>query len=215
MSLALFDLDGTLVDQARAAALWSAELGEQHSLSQDEITSVATALAARRSKGAVFHEIVDELGLREDPLRLWEAYRLRMPELVICADGVLAALSMLRTAGWTIGIVTNGEVDNQEGKIFRTGLSEAVDGWVISADAGARKPDRAIFELAARRLGVPLQGWMIGDGLESDIAGGAAAGLSTAWISDGIDNDETLLATIIVASVPDAVARILTTDARA
>lgn len=80
---------------------------------------------------------------------------------------------------------------------------------MISAEARVRKPDRAIFELAARRLGVPLHGWMIGDGLESDIAGGAAAGLRTAWITGGDIDDPVSSATITAATVPDAVAQIL------
>lgn len=211
MPLALFDLDGTLVDQAHAATRWASEFGDQHGLTSVQVDLVATALAARRSKDAVFRDIVDRLALRDDPVRLWDAYRRRMPELVSCPDDVFGALSVLRTAGWTIGIVTNGEVDNQEGKLHRTGLADAVDGWVISAEAGIRKPDPAIFALAAQRLGVPLRGWMVGDGLESDIAGAAAAGLRTAWITDGAIAGPASLAMITAAGVPDAVAQILAT----
>ena len=211
MPLALFDLDGTLIDQAHAAVLWAGEFGVQRALTPEQINWVADALSERRSKELVFHGIVDRLGLDEDSLRIWNDYRRRMPELVTCSGEVMAALSALRTAGWTIGIVTNGEIDNQEGKILRTGLSAAADGWVISAEAGVRKPDPAIFALAAQRLGVPLRGWMIGDGLESDIAGGAAAGLRTVWITDADSDDAAPLATITAATVPDAVARILAT----
>lgn len=53
--------------------------------------------------------------------------------------------------------------------------------------AGVRKPDRRIFALAAASVGRSLDhgGWMVGDNPELDIAGGAAAGLRTAWVSDG------------------------------
>ena len=181
-----------------------------------QIGAISAKLAQRRSKEAVFRELVVDLRLPDDPLRLWADYRHRMPELVTCPDGVFDALSALRTAGWTIGIVTNGEIDNQQAKILRTGLADAVDGWVISAEAGVRKPDREIFALAARRLSVPLSGWMVGDGLESDIAGGAAAGLTTAWITDGREDDPASIATITAPDVPAAVAQILVSpDARA
>ncbi|MGF6821422.1 HAD superfamily hydrolase (TIGR01549 family) [Microbacterium sp. ZKA21] len=209
MPLALFDLDGTLIDQASAASQWAAEFGSMHSLTTDQISGVAAKLAQRRSKEQAFREIADELGLDDDPLRIWADYRRRMPELVTCTDDVLDSLSALRAAGWTIGIVTNGEVDNQEGKVLRTGLAEAVDGWVISAEAGVRKPDPAIFALAARRLGVPLRGWMVGDGHESDVAGGAAAGLRTAWIAGGDADTPASIATITAVDVPAAVAHIL------
>ncbi|HWV49837.1 MAG TPA: HAD-IA family hydrolase [Microbacterium sp.] len=209
MPLALFDLDGTLIDQASAASQWAAEFGRMHALTKTQIGDVTAKLVQRRSKDEVFRGIVDELGLLDDPLRLWAEYRRRMPELVTCSEAVLDSLSALRAAGWRIGIVTNGEVDNQEGKIVRTGLAEAVDGWVISAEAGVRKPDPGIFALAADRVGVPLDGWMVGDGLESDIVGGAAAGLRTAWLAEESTDAPATIATITAADVPAAVAHIL------
>lgn len=209
MPLALFDVDGTLIDQAKATARWAREFGEQRELGSDQIAYLAAALGERRSKADVFGDVVDTFALSDDPIRLWEAYRRRMPEFVTCPDGVLEALAAMRSAGWTIGIVTNGEVDNQEGKILRTGLGDAVDGWVISAEAGVRKPDPAIFALAARRLGAPLRGWMIGDGLESDVLGGAAAGMETAWIAGDVAGGLGDVATITAPDVPTAITRIL------
>ena len=44
-----------------------------------------------------------------------------MPELALCRGEDLDALRRLRTAGWHIGIVTNGMTDNQQGKIRNTG----------------------------------------------------------------------------------------------
>ena len=43
----------------------------------------------------------------------------------------------------------------------------------------------AIFGALATRLDCALEGWMIGDSLELDVAGGAAVGLRTAWLDDG------------------------------
>ena len=57
----------------------------------------------------------------------------------------------------------------------------------MSDAVGARKPAPAIFHALATRLGGTLEGWMIGDSLELNVAGGAAVGLSTAWLDDGSD----------------------------
>ena len=82
-----------------------------------------------------------------------------------------------------LGIATNGMADNQVGKIRRTGLDELVDGWVVSSEIGIRKPDPRMLSELAMRLGVPLNGWMVGDGLESDVEAGRRAGLHTAWVT--------------------------------
>jgi putative hydrolase of the HAD superfamily len=51
-----------------------------------------------------------------------------------------------------------------------------VDSW---------KPDSGIFEEAARRCGVSLDGWMIGDSGPADIRGGQGVGLRTIWFHRG------------------------------
>ena len=110
-----------------------------------------------------------------------------------------------------MGIVTNGMVDNQEGKIRRTGLAELVDGWVISSEVGSRKPDAGIFDALARKLHCPLDGWMVGDSYELDVVGGTGVGLRTAWVTDlASPPAAAVTATIVVGSVADAVRQILT-----
>jgi putative hydrolase of the HAD superfamily len=96
------------------------------------------------------------------------------------------ALDQARGAGWVTVVVTNGTVRQQERKLRHTGLAGHVEGWVISEGAGIRKPDPAIFELAARQVGRTLDGaWMIGDSPEADIGGAYRAGLSSVWLHRG------------------------------
>jgi putative hydrolase of the HAD superfamily len=80
-------------------------------------------------------------------------------------------------------VLTNGTVYQQELKLRLTGLDRHVAGWVISEEAGTRKPDPAIFRLAAQRASQDLAGaWMIGDSAAADIAGAQAAGISSIWL---------------------------------
>ncbi|WP_329110587.1 HAD family hydrolase [Micromonospora sp. NBC_01699] len=132
----------------------------------------------------------------------------------------LALFDAVARGRWRIGIVTNGMTDNQLGKIRNTGLDGLVDGWCISDEVGIRKPDPEIFRLAARRCGSGDGdgGWMIGDSLHLDVAGGRAAGLRTVWLrprhrpvswsSAGPAPDLT------VDSVPEAVESLLRTSGR-
>jgi FMN phosphatase YigB (HAD superfamily) len=91
-----------------------------------------------------------------------------------------------------------------------TGLAELVDGWVISSEVAFRKPDPAIFRALAPRLHCPLQGWMIGDSLEHDVAGGVSCGLLTAWISaEALAVPAQAKPAVIAGTVASAVAQIL------
>jgi FMN phosphatase YigB (HAD superfamily) len=63
-------------------------------------------------------------------------------------------------------------------------LRERLDALAISHDVGVRKPRPEIFAAALDALGVlPAEAIHVGDSLEADVAGAAAAGLRTVWIT--------------------------------
>ncbi len=93
------------------------------------------------------------------------------------ADGAREAVATLRAAGLELACVANWDV-SLRGHLERLGL----DGWfreiLSSAEAGAEKPDPAIFRLALSRLGVsPARALHIGDD-QVDEDGARAAGLA-------------------------------------
>jgi HAD superfamily hydrolase (TIGR01549 family) len=183
--LALFDLDDTLIDRRTAFAAWAAEFCHDHGFGPQEHALLLAADARHAGPRRPFFTTVrDLLAPAEAVDQLWEQYRGRMPHLVACRSEDLAALTRLRHAGWRLGVVTNGMVDNQSGKIRRTGLDTVVHKWAISDDVGVRKPDPRLFAHAARRCGCDVAdgGWMTGDSLQLDVRGGRAAGLATIWL---------------------------------
>jgi putative hydrolase of the HAD superfamily len=120
----------------------------------------------------------------------------------------LAGLTDLSAAGWRVGIVTNGMADNQLGKLHRTGLANAVDGYAVSGVEGIRKPETGLFEIAAQRCGTSLAagGWMVGDNLIADIEGAQTAGLRTIWIDRGTWPGGGHRADHVVADITEAIA---------
>jgi HAD superfamily hydrolase (TIGR01549 family) len=197
MRFAFFDLDDTLVDTGTALHAWSldfvAEYGLGARLGGERGEDEAAALVVdRRVHGvATWREFAanarEWYGLTTPPETLFEQIAAAYPLKFTVADSVTAGLAGLREAGWLLGIITNGTTLVQHGKIDHLGLREYVDVVIDSEAAGYRKPDRRIFELAAGKLGVELgpAGWMVGDMLDKDVEGGAAAGLHTIWLPHG------------------------------
>lgn len=197
--LLMIDLDNTLID--RDAAFRGA---------------CAAFLAARGLPAADLDALMeaDASGYTpRAPLTRWlaERYGSRAPEEAVRAllDGggadraVLApqtreALVRAAAAGWRCVIVTNGETEQQEAKIRRTGLDALVHGWVVSEAAGHKKPAPQIFHAAvAAAVGGagavpeasgpagarPADAWMIGDSAAADIGGAHGLGIRSVWIS--------------------------------
>jgi epoxide hydrolase-like predicted phosphatase len=88
-------------------------------------------------------------------------------------DGVRA----LRRPGVRIGLLSNS-VGNAAA-YDRELLEELFDAWVISSEVGLRKPDPAIYELAAERLGLPPAACVLVDDLPGNLKPARALGMAT------------------------------------
>ena len=183
MRLALFDLDGTLVDRQSAFSDAVTGLCRTRAFDSPAEPWLLTELADRATP-ADFSRLVATFGLGVPAAQLWQEYVDLMAASVTCRHAVLEGLAQLRAAGWTIGVVTNGAADIQRAKLTATGISKLVDGVAVSGDLEIRKPDRRLFALAATRCGRELSsgGWMIGDNPTADIGGGHEADLHTIWV---------------------------------
>jgi len=85
---------------------------------------------------------------------------------------------------YKIGLITNGPSHIQRHKIERFGLAERMDLLVVSGEFGIHKPDPAIFQHAITELNVaPDEALFVGDSLEYDLPGAAAAGLPFVWFN--------------------------------
>ena len=210
--LALFDLDDTLIALPPAFRRFAAQFAREHGLPETEQEWLFAAWDPYQKRDEYFALVRERYGLTEPVEDLWRLYRRRMPELVELRDEVRDGLVALRRAGWRLGIVSNGEADNQLGKIKRTGLDRLVDSIAVSGALGVRKPDAEIFRIAAEAADCELSGggWMVGDNAQADIGGGAAVGLRTVWIDSGKGESAPTAATSVVGDVVDAFPILLT-----
>ena len=188
MPLALFDLDNTLADRDRIFASWARETAERHAPG-----AAVAALATIHDldgdglvpRGDFLTRLRERLAIDEPVATLLAAYDATYLGRFRLDEGVAEALDRLRAAGCRLGVVTNGHA-SQRRKIAACGLEQLVDACVVSDEIGIRKPDPAIFQVAADRCGVPLSGaWMVGDRHDADIGGARAAGIRSVWIRRG------------------------------
>jgi len=185
---ALFDLDNTLVDQSRALRAWAEHFVADRNLDPAAVDYLAVKSSTALDWTEYAAGFKMHFNLPDSVEQLVRDVTDTYPRFFVLDEEVEAGLRLLRAEGWRLGIVTNGATAMQSAKIDRVGLRALVDAVFISEAEGVRKPDRRIFERAADRLGVRLgrrTGWMVGDNLEADIAGGIGAGLRTIWLPRG------------------------------
>lgn len=210
MRLALFDLDGTLVDRRAAFADAIADLAHDHAYGPEIEGWLLTELADHADRSD-FDRLRATFRIEESSEHLWRVYVDRMAAAVHCRPAVLDSLARLKDAGWSVGVATNGASDIQRAKVQATGLADFIDGIAASGDIDVRKPDPRLFELAAARCGTQLTSgdWMTGDNPENDIAGGAAAGLRTIWVRGQPWPDDLTVPHHAVDDVTDAIDHLL------
>lgn len=100
-------------------------------------------------------------------------------------DDVVPTLRAFRARGLRLGVVSNW--DRRLRAIAEgLGLADLVDFLVISAEAGVRKPDPAIFRLALEKAGAgPEEALHVGDLEEEDVEGARRAGIRAVRIERG------------------------------
>jgi HAD superfamily hydrolase (TIGR01549 family) len=98
-------------------------------------------------------------------------------------DGALDLLAALQPRV-RIGIVSNNLLDEQQAKVRLCGFDRYVDALVVSEEAGASKPDPAIFATALARLECDrIQAVMIGDSWVADVEGARRTGIRPIWFN--------------------------------
>lgn len=189
----LFDLDNTLTNRDQAFAAW-AQWFVRGRLCLTEAVEIDAALAdlvaldrgGHAPKDAMFRALKERHAVVTEPIdSLVEAFREQLLARLPPLDPATGLLALLDGAHVPWGIVTNGS-RSQALKIRKLGLADRAACVVISGVVGVRKPDPAIFRLAAEQVGVASDAALfVGDSPDADIAGTTGAGMRTAWLRRG------------------------------
>lgn len=189
----IFDLDETLTDRRAAINSFIERLIARYFPDSDEDTQLMIAKRFKeadhngyRDKHEVYEMLVKHLRWVNPPTadEYLSFFRKEIPLCIQPMDQLFPVLRELKTWGLKLGIITNGTVQVQEGKIHQLGIREYFDSIVISEEAGVKKPDPAIFTRVLNRLNVmSSEAWYVGDHPRNDIIGAAQSGIKPIWFT--------------------------------
>ena len=194
-----FDIDDTLLDHQTAARAGAVAL--HHSVAapmpaERFVTAWAAALdrnfprylagelsfqGQRRER---IREVVDDALTDEAADRIFTGYQVAyeaawslFPDVSPCLD---------RLSSCTLGIISNGQVEQQRQKLTQTGIANRFERIVISEGCGWSKPSPEIFLEACRQVGAsPGDAVYVGDRYDIDAEGARQAGLTGVWLDRG------------------------------
>ena len=140
--------------------------------------------------------VMESLGVsakRREAAHLELVKRFETPRTYRLFDEVPAVLDHFLNAGIVLGVVSNWS-ERLPTLLAGLGIAEKLDFIVTSAEMKAEKPDRAIFERALFRAGVPAgEALHVGDHMDRDVRGALGAGLRAALLdrsaAPGSSND--------------------------
>ena len=107
---------------------------------------------------------------------------------------VLPCMRELRSRGLCLAVLSNWD-ERLMPLLADLGLTQHFEFAIASAEISAHKPDRKIFDHAARQLNLPSANLLhVGDSVREDVAGAVAAGWSAQLLRRGTTEDlETIL----------------------
>ena len=172
---------------------FAAELGEHDRATRGEFYSAHRELPTLHR----FRTFAERIGVRGDALAhaLTEVHMAEVARQVVYLAHHAPLLARLHRRA-KLAVCSNfSHTPTARAVLARAGLLDHFDAVVVSEDVGLRKPRAEIFAAVATHLALPPHEILhVGDSLEADVAGAAAVGQQTAWLTRRIADPEAALA---------------------
>ncbi len=207
----IFDLYGTLVDIHteeddtvwEKTALYFSSYGA-HYTGPELKEAFQSAMAQKKAKAGqnyecfpdlpvepVFAELFRCKGITENAdalgLNAAQLFRIASTDYIRLYPHVTEALTILREKGYKLWLLSNAQRVFTAFELNHLGLAPYFDGIYISSDYSCRKPDIRFFTALLQEQKLDIQKClMIGNDLETDIAGAKNAGLATLYMHTGL-----------------------------
>lgn len=199
----LFDLDNTLINRNKAFRVFTNKLIDQFIECRDEKAREAMIEFIRvadrngyRKKSELFGEIKSRYPLKNPDTSIKDLLDFWFSEFFKCTvlmDSAIEVLEAIKDNGYLLGLITNGSIRSQNGKLDFVKIREYFDDIIVSDEVRLKKPDQQIFTLALDKLGVAAEdSWYVGDHPVNDVYGARQAGLTSVWFEGPMEWDSTV-----------------------
>ena len=194
----LFDLYGTLADIKTDEEMLSLWYGFAWLLGESDVKKVRDEYLEICKKHAdarahkfvefdllhVFEEMVESRGADKEKAKiLAREFRLLSRQKLRLFPHIIEILQGLKERGAGVYLVSNAQACFTKDELDELGITSLFDGILISSDAGVKKPDPAIFDIAFKKFNLNKnECFYVGNDLHDDVLGAKGAGLKTVYI---------------------------------
>lgn len=144
------------------------------------------AILQKQHQNLLYRLLVKNLGIKEDYMEVKSKVKKTLGEIEyerVKIPGCDELLELLRGMGLKLAIISNNDGHTTE-KCEETGIDKYFDIIIDSTREKMVKPDRNIFSLALKKLGLDSNDVIhVGDLYGSDIMGAINAGIEPVWIN--------------------------------
>lgn len=197
-SLVFFDADDTLFDFNKSQAIAFRESVSHFKVSYhteslfSDYKKSNKELWAALEQGTIsleelrilrFKRIFDAHKINQDPIIFGNYYMQKISESTHLIPYAVQICQFLKSQNIKIGIITNGYTEVQTKRVKQSDLFPYIDSITISEEAGFRKPQPQIFEIALNNhSGIEKEKiLMVGDNIHADVHGANQFGIDSCW----------------------------------
>jgi putative hydrolase of the HAD superfamily len=207
-----FDLDHTLWDFEKNSKICIRQIYEQHKfifpaeigfeVFFQKFSTINSAMWNQLDLSLITHEYLRifrfQKVLQALDIEIDEQFSLELNQMLLdilpyqqhLMDDAFDTLEVLASRDYKMHIISNGYQDIQIKKMKSGGIYHFFNQIITNDIAGARKPEKAIFDFALYKADADIgNSLMIGDNLIADIEGAKNAGLRTIYFNPEIEEN--------------------------
>ena len=198
----IFDVDGVLVDSYDAHMRSWLLMGREHGLTITEEQFASTfgqtsrEIIARFWGSDLSREDAEALDARKEAI-----YRDLIRERFPAMDGSVELIDALADAGFRLAVGSSGPPENVELTLDCLGRASRFNAVVTGRDVTRGKPDPQVFQIAAERLGLPLERCIVVEDAPVGITAARAAGMASVALVGTVAADRLGEADLVVRSL--------------
>ena len=198
-----FDLDITLIDVKKAQYVAIEDLYNIYKFNEktdltsftkkwDELTDYHYAFYTRKEisyEEQRNRRIIDlfkeyDMPLDKTPKEIYSIYLKSFEDNWCIFDDVYNVLEKLYNSGYKLGVISNGDLEQQTDKLSRTGILKFFEVVTTSSEYDCSKPDPRLYESIIKRFNINKdQMIMIGDQVEKDVLPCLEIGIDAIWLN--------------------------------